>query len=68
MAARDARVNDEWMRTAAVQALLANCHKAKHTPPYDVYHFHPYVKRPPRQISAEELKALFGGDNVSQRH
>lgn len=54
------------MHTASLQALIANCNRAKHTTPYDIYSFHPYLKRPPRTPTPEELQALFGGTNVKR--
>jgi hypothetical protein len=54
------------MHTASLEALIANCNRSKNTPPFDVYSFHPYLKRPPRTATAEELQALFGGTNVKR--
>lgn len=62
--AKDFRVEQEWLHTASLQALIANVNKSKNAPHYDVYHFHPYLKRPPKVPTAGELKALFGGGDV----
>jgi hypothetical protein len=64
--AKDEKVNHDWTLTASLQALIANCNRTKNAPPYDVYHFHPYLKRPPRVPTADELVALFGGKNVKR--
>lgn len=61
VAAKDARIEQEWLRTAALQALVANVNKPKHVRAYDVYDFHPYLNRPERIPTAEELQLIFGG-------
>ncbi len=61
--ARDARIEQQWTHTASLEALIANCHRSKNQQPYDVYHFHPYLKRPPRTMTVDELRELFGTSN-----
>ena len=57
----EARAKDEWARTSALMALLANCHRdPKKTRALRPSDFNPFAKRPaPIPIDMDSLKAVF---------
>jgi len=62
IAAKDARVEEQWVHTASLMALIGNCHRTSSGPKLDVYTFHPYLTKPPTEArvpKAGELKNLF---------
>ena len=51
---------EQWTHTAAIQALMHNVNTSGKK--VDLYHFHPFLKKPPEQKripKAGELKNLF---------
>jgi hypothetical protein len=56
----DARVRDEWQRTASLMALLANCHRDPKKRAFRPSDFDPFAKAAkPIQVGVEVLKDLF---------
>lgn len=60
----EARCRERWNHTAALMALIANCHREprKKPTPYKPADFHPYPKDPtpsPAKASIQVLKAIF---------
>ncbi len=57
----EARAKDEWARSSALMALLANCHRdPKKTRALRPSDFDPFAKRPaPIPIDMDGLKAVF---------
>jgi len=57
----EARAKDEWARSSALMALLANCHRdPKKTRALRPSDFDPFAKRPaPIPIDMDSLKAVF---------
>lgn len=43
----DARRSAEWDRTAALMALVANCHRDGSREPFSLLDFHPLAEKPP---------------------
>jgi len=41
--------------------VIANGYRGKNEPVFDMYHFHPYAKRPKKKPTAAELEAIFSG-------
>ena len=59
----EARRRDAWERTAALMALLANCHRdPKKTPAFKVSDFDPFTVSPEAMpVDLGEVKFMFTG-------
>jgi hypothetical protein len=56
----EARIDYDWNHTAAILALVANCNRAPHTPPFYPRQFHPvHAQQKSKQTSVAILKDVF---------
>ena len=57
----EARTRDEWSRTSALMALIANCHRdPKKTRPFRPADFDPFARpREPLRVGVSVLKEVF---------
>jgi hypothetical protein len=63
IAARSARLEHEWWRTAAQMAQFYSAHKDKNSPKLGAESFNPFAKPKPvekRPATDEDLRILFG--------